>query len=337
MSLERLQLPEGYQPKLDIMETEIAIKLLKDTFERELANQLNLTRVSAPFFVLPGSGLNDDLNGVERPVQFDVKDMGEDVQIVHSLAKWKRQALKRYHFPLDSGLYCDMNAIRRDEELDNIHSIYVDQWDWERVINREERNVEFLKETVRKIVAALRLTEEKLIAAYPAYTPKVAEDVTFITSQELEDRYPGFTPKQREDAICKECGTVFLMQIGGKLKGGKPHDGRAPDYDDWKLNGDLLVWYPILGHAFELSSMGIRVDEKAMEEQLRLAGCESRRELPFHKQLLAGELPLTMGGGIGQSRLCMYLLEKAHIGEVQAAVWPENMIRRCDENGIHLL
>mgnify|MGYP002226367633 CR=1 FL=1 len=213
----------------------------------------------------------------------------------------------------------------------------VDQWDWERVINREERNVEFLKETVRKIVAALRLTEEKLIAAYPAYTPKVAEDVTFITSQELEDRYPGFTPKQREDAICKECGTVFLMQIGGKLKGGKPHDGRAPDYDDWKLNGDLLVWYPILGHAFELSSMGIRVDEKAMEEQLRLAGCESRRELPFHKQLLAGELPLTMGGGIGQSRLCMYLLEKAHIGEVQAAVWPENMIRRCDENGIHLL
>lgn len=329
--------PAGYTPDIDLKETQIAIKVVKDFFQKELTKQLNLTRVSAPLFVTPESGLNDNLNGVERPVAFDIKEGGRKAEIVHSLAKWKRYALKQYGFQPGEGLYTDMNAIRRDEDTDNIHSIYVDQWDWERVINREERNVEFLKETVRKIVAALRLTEEKLIAAYPAYTPKVAEDVTFITSQELEDRYPGFTPKQREDAICKECGTVFLMQIGGKLKGGKPHDGRAPDYDDWKLNGDLLVWYPILGHAFELSSMGIRVDEKAMEEQLRLAGCESRRELPFHKQLLAGELPLTMGGGIGQSRLCMYLLEKAHIGEVQAAVWPENMIRRCDENGIHLL
>lgn len=338
MSLERLQLPEGYQPKLDIMETEIAIKLLKDTFERELANQLNLTRVSAPLFVLPGSGLNDDLNGVERPVQFDVKDMGEDVQIVHSLAKWKRQALKRYHFPLDSGLYCDMNAIRRDEELDNLHSVYVDQWDWEKVIERQDRNEQFLRQTVRAIVGAVVETNDALQIAFPSLHTVLDREVYFVTTQELEDRWPDYTPKERENAICREHHTVFLMQIGDDLKrSGKPHDGRAPDYDDWSLNGDIIMYNPVLDSAFEISSMGIRVDEASMDYQLHKRGCDDRRELPFHKMLLSGQLPLTIGGGIGQSRLCMLMIGTCHIGEVQASLWDKATVDGCAAHGVMLL
>lgn len=339
MSLERLQLPEGYQPKLDIMETEIAIKLLKDTFERELANQLNLTRVSAPLFVLPGSGLNDDLNGVERPVQFDVKDMGEDVQIVHSLAKWKRQALKRYHFPLDSGLYCDMNAIRRDEELDNLHSAYVDQWDWEKIITQEDRTRDYLKQTVNAIVRALVDTQSFLRSVFPQLSalPELPGQVTFVTAQDLEDLYPQLSPKERENTIVREHGAVFLMGIGGKLKSGQPHDGRAPDYDDWNLNGDILFWDSVNGQAIELSSMGIRVSPESLDRQLTLAGCDSRRSLPFHRMLLNGELPLTMGGGIGQSRVSMLLLGKAHIGEVQSSLWDPDTVRACEQAGVVLL
>lgn len=335
--MERLILPEGYHSTLDILETERAIKLLKDSFEQNLAQALNLTRVSAPLFVRPESGLNDDLNGVERPVQFDIRELNADVQIVHSLAKWKRLALKHYGFAPQTGLYTDMNAIRRDEDLDNLHSVYVDQWDWEKIITRESRSMSTLEETVRKIFGALVKTEELLCRTYPQIERFLCPDVTFITSQELEDRYPELTPKQREDAVCKEYGTVFIKQIGGALKSGMPHDGRAPDYDDWSLNGDLLVWFPVLDRAFEISSMGIRVDADSLASQLKAAGCEQRRELPFHKALLANELPLTMGGGIGQSRICMLLLQKAHIGEVQASVWPDDMIRACAAHGIHLL
>ena len=337
MSLERLILPEGYHSVLDILETERAIKLVKDNFERNLAEALCLTRVSAPLFVRPETGLNDDLNGVERPVQFDILELGSDVQIVHSLAKWKRLALKRYGFTPQTGLYTDMNAIRRDEDLDNLHSVYVDQWDWEKIITRESRNMDLLQDTVRRIVSALIKTENLLCESYPQLVRFLCPEVTFVSSQELEDRYPELTGKQREDAICKEFGTVFITQIGGALKSGKPHDGRAPDYDEWTLNGDLLVWYPILNRSVEISSMGIRVDEAALEEQLRSAGCEDRRELAFHKMLLNGELPLTMGGGIGQSRICMLMLQKAHIGEVQASTWSDVMIETCTEHGIHLL
>ncbi len=337
MLAEKLVFPEGYQSSLNVLETEIAIKLIKDTFERELARELNLTRVSAPLFVDPDSGLNDNLNGVERPVQFDVLDLREDVQIVQSLAKWKRLALKHYGFPVHEGLYCDMNAIRRDEELDNLHSVYVDQWDWEKIILREDRTLDYLKETVRHIIRALATTEDALVAAYPQVPRCVDQNVTFITSQELEDLYPGMNDKERENAICKKYGTVFLMQIGDKLKSGKPHDGRAPDYDDWSLNGDLLVWFPLLNRALELSSMGIRVDKKALEEQLVKAGAEARQFLPFHKMLLNEQLPLTIGGGIGQSRLCMLLLGKAHIGEVQSSVWGAEMRRLCREHNIFLL
>ena len=337
MSLKKLKFPEGYSSKLDILQTEIAIKLVKDTFERELSARLNLTRVSAPLFVRPESGLNDDLNGTERPVQFDIYDLGADVQIVHSLAKWKRQALKRYGFPTGSGLYTDMNAIRRDEELDNLHSVYVDQWDWETIISREDRTLHTLQETVKKIVSVLMDTQELLCQRFPQIDRFLSPDITFITTQELLDRYPSLSPKQREDAVCKEYGTVFLMQIGGALSDGKPHDGRAPDYDDWNMNGDLLIWNPVLQQAFEISSMGIRVDEKALDAQLTAAGCDNRRERPFHKALLNGELPLTMGGGIGQSRICMLLLQKAHIGEVQASVWPDDMVAACEQNGIVLL
>lgn len=332
-----LQLPLEYHNKLSILETEIAIKLVKDNFERNLAEQLHLTRVSAPLFVTPESGLNDDLNGVERPVEFDVLDTKSTVQIVHSLAKWKRQALKRYHFTPGQGLYTDMNAIRRDEELDNLHSIYVDQWDWEKIISKEERTLDTLKDTVRRIVDAMKKTQNLLVGSFPQMESFLNPDVYFITTQELEDRYPQLTAKEREDAVCKEYKTVFLMQIGGKLKSGKPHDGRAPDYDDWTLNGDLLIWYPVLNRALEISSMGIRVDEEAMKRQLKEAGCESRETLPFHRQLLNGELPLTMGGGIGQSRLCMMFLQKAHIGEVQASIWPEEMIADCQKQNIILL
>lgn len=333
----RLIIPAHYAPALDIMETEIAIKMAKDTFERELADALNLTRVSAPLFVRPESGLNDNLNGVERPVEFEISDMGADVQIVHSLAKWKRMALKRYGFKPNTGLYTDMNAIRRDEVLDNIHSVYVDQWDWERVITEETRTLETLKSTVQLIMGALLKTQRALSMTFSQLSNLIPEEITFITTHELEERYPGLTPKEREDAICKEKRAVFLMQIGDKLKSGAPHDMRAPDYDDWQMNGDILIWYPLLERALEVSSMGIRVDSKTLSEQLEKAGCNDRRELEFHKSLLADELPLTMGGGIGQSRICMLLLHKAHIGEVQSSVWPEDMIDTCASYGITLL
>lgn len=337
MSIESCYFPEAYTDKLSILDTEIAIKLVKDTFEKKLAENLTLTRVSAPLFVRPESGLNDDLNGVERPVGFDVPDAGCKVEIVHSLAKWKRQALKRYHFAPNTGLYTDMNAIRRDEELDNLHSVYVDQWDWEKIITPETRTVETLKQTVRQIVKAVKGTQNRLAETFPQIKSFLSTDITFLTTQELEDRYPDLTPREREDAVCREHKTVFLMQIGGLLKSGQKHDGRAPDYDDWALNGDLLIWYPLLNRAVELSSMGIRVDAAALQRQLAQAGCEQRKTLPFHQQLLSGELPLTMGGGIGQSRLCMVLLQKAHIGEVQASIWQDDMIKACEEKGITLL
>lgn len=337
MSTEHLIIPDEYPSRLDIMETEKAIKLVKDTFENELAAVLELTRVSAPLYVRPESGLNDDLNGVERPVQFDIKDIGADVAIVHSLAKWKRMALKRYGFKPETGLYTDMNAIRRDEELDNLHSVYVDQWDWEKVIQPEDRSLHFLKHTVREILSAIIATQKILCARFEQLDCFLSHEVHFVSSQELENLYPTLSPKEREHAICEKYGVVFITEIGGKLHGGKPHDGRAPDYDDWSLNGDLLIWYPVLGRSIELSSMGVRVDAAALDRQLTISGCEARRELPFHKMLLNNELPLTMGGGIGQSRLCMILLQKAHIGEVQASVWPDDMASLCEANGIHLL
>ncbi len=337
MSQHALVLPEGYKPKLGVMDTQKAIKRAKDTFECLLAKNLKLTRVSAPLFVTINSGLNDDLNGVERPVQFDLLATDEEVQIVHSLAKWKRLALKQYKFKPHRGLYTDMNAIRRDEEMDNLHSVYVDQWDWEKIILPEERNFEYLKKTVSKIMKTLCDTQAILEQDFPQLKCYIPDNAYFITTSELEDRYPDLTPKERENAIAKEYGAVFIAQIGDKLKSGKPHDGRAPDYDDWSLNGDILIWYPVLNRAVELSSMGIRVDEKALREQLKKAGCEKRAELEFHKMLLNSELPLTIGGGIGQSRLCMVLLQKAHIGEVQASIWDENTIRECEKNGIPLL
>ena len=330
-------LPEDYTNRLSILDTEIAIKLVKDTFEKKLAEHLNLTRVSAPLFVRPESGLNDDLNGVERPVRFDVPDARCEVEVVHSLAKWKRQALKRYGFAPGTGLYTDMNAIRRDEVLDNLHSVYVDQWDWEKIITAGTRNTGTLKQTVRQIIQAVKETQDRLAETFPQIESFLSTDVTFLTTQELEDRYPDLSPHEREDAICREHPTVFLMQIGGVLHSGQKHDGRAPDYDDWTLNGDLLVWYPVLGRAVELSSMGIRVDAAALTRQLQEAGCEGRAALPFHQQLLTGELPLTMGGGIGQSRLCMLLLQKAHIGEVQASIWQEEMVEACARRGVRLL
>ena len=337
MSLSKVQLPEGYRPALDILQTEIAIKLVKDTFERELAQKLHLTRVSAPLFVRKNSGINDDLNGVERPVSFDISDIGEEVEIVHSLAKWKRLALKRYNFGPNTGLYTDMNAIRRDEELDNLHSVYVDQWDWEKIITPETRNEETLRHTVRRVMRALKETEEALHRANPEIEPFISEKVTFLTSQELLDRYPGLSPKERENAAAKEYGTIFVMGIGGALSDGTPHDGRAPDYDDWALNGDILIWYPVLDRAVELSSMGIRVNEESLRRQLALAGCPERAKLPFHEMLLNGKLPLTIGGGIGQSRLCMVLLHKAHIGEVQASIWDDETLKACAADAITLL
>ncbi|MCR1962185.1 aspartate--ammonia ligase [Clostridium perfringens] len=336
--MEKLFIPKGYKPLLSLRETEVAIKELKDFFEDSLAKNLNLTRVSAPLFVNKGSGLNDDLNGIERPVSFDMKAMPEfNIQIVHSLAKWKRLALHRYEFEHGEGLYTDMNAIRRDEDLDNIHSIYVDQWDWEKIIDKEERNLETLKETVKSIYGTFKATEDFIVAKYPHIEKILPEDITFITSQELEDRYPDLTSKERETAICKEFGAVFIIGIGGKLASGEKHDDRSPDYDDWTLNGDLLFYYPLFDEAVELSSMGIRVDEESLLKQLKIAECEERKELPFHQMLLKGKLPYTIGGGIGQSRICMFFLRKAHIGEVQASMWDEDMIRTCEENNIHLL
>lgn len=337
MSNESLFLPPDYRPVLDIMETQEAIKLIKDTFERELARMLGLTRVSAPLFVLPSSGLNDNLSGVERPVQFDILEMGEDVQIVQSLAKWKRMVLHRYGVEKGRGLYTDMNAIRRDETLDNIHSVYVDQWDWELVIGEKDRTLEFLKKLVTDIIAALARTEAALCKKFLKVERFLHKDVTFITTQELADRYPNLDGHGRERAIAKECGTVFIMQIGSRLRDGTAHDSRAPDYDDWSLNGDILVWNPILNQALEISSMGIRVDSAALDHQLTVSGCDDRRELDFHRMLLKDELPLTAGGGIGQSRLCMLLLQKAHIGEVQASVWPKDMMELCGRHGIHML
>ncbi len=302
-----------------------------------MSNALNLRRVSAPLFVEENSGLNDNLNGVERPVGFDIPDVGANAQVVQSLAKWKRLALKRYQFNVGKGLFADMNAIRRDEEVDNLHSIYVDQWDWEKVISADDRNVDYLKRTVRDIVGAISETSDALNIAFPSLRTKLGREVFFITTQELEDLYPDLTPKQREDEICKQKGVVFVMQIGKVLKSGIKHDGRAPDYDDWDLNGDILYWNEVLGHAFEISSMGIRVDPKSLDAQLTIAGCDDRRTLPFHRMLLAGELPLTMGGGIGQSRLCMLLIGTAHIGEVQASLWDKETQKVCEDAGVLLL
>ena len=332
-----LIIPKNYNPVLDLRDTEIAIKLVKDFFETELAKALNLTRVSAPIMVTPESGLNDNLNGVERPVSFDIKETGQTAEIVHSLAKWKRQALKTYGFSVGEGLYTDMNAIRRDEETDNIHSIFVDQWDWERIMAPSERNEGFLREIVGRIYLTLRKTEGFICAHYPHIKPELPDHITFVTTQELEDRYPNLSSKEREYKAAKEYGAVFLMQVGGALRSGKIHDGRAPDYDDWSLNGDILLYDPLLDISLEVSSMGIRVDPETLMKQLKIRGCEERAELPFQKALLNGELPQTIGGGIGQSRMCVYFLRKAHVGEVQASLWPEEVQKACHNGNIPLL
>lgn len=333
-----LYIPKGYKSKLTLRETQHAIKYIKDVFQQALAFALTLDRVTAPLIVRKGSGINDDLNGVERKVEFTIKEIDDgEAEIVQSLAKWKRMALYRYGYNAGEGIYTDMNAIRRDDDTDNIHSVFVDQWDWEKVITREQRNVEFLKETVKSIVKAVIYTKRKVSLRYPVLTGKICEDVFFITTQELEDMYPDKTPKERERLIVKEHGTVFLMQIGGELKSGIKHDGRAPDYDDWSLNGDILIWNEVLDNAFEISSMGIRVDEKSLEKQLEICGAQGRMKYDYHKMIADGTLPLTIGGGIGQSRLCMLLLEKAHIGEVQASIWSDEMTEKCKENGIVLL
>ena len=335
--MNRIIIPNNYRPLLDEYDTQRAIAYIKQTFQEEFSSALNLKRVSAPLFVTEESGLNDNLNGYERPVTFDVPAVGEDVQVVHSLAKWKRLALKRYNFSVGNGLYTDMNAIRRDEELDNIHSIYVDQWDWEKIITKENRNLEYLKLIVNAIVTAICNTNDRLQVRYPQLHTKLSREVSFITTQELEDMYPDFDDHQRENAYVKDHPTACVMQIGGKLRSGKPHGGRAPDYDDWQLNCDIFFWNDVLGQALEISSMGIRVDEVSLDRQLSLANCDERRNLPFHKMLLAGELPLTIGGGIGQSRLSMLMMGCAHIGEVQSSVWDSTTIEACEEHGIRLL
>ncbi|MBQ7917033.1 MAG: aspartate--ammonia ligase [Firmicutes bacterium] len=334
----KLIFPEGYDARLSVRETEAAIKYIRDTFQKEFGAEMHLERISAPLFVARSSGLNDNLSGVERPVSFDMPAIpGEEIEVVHSLAKWKRMALHEYGFKVGEGLYTNMNAIRRDEELDNLHSCYVDQWDWELVIAKEERTIEKLKEVVRTIYKIIKHMEHEVWYKYPQAVKHLPDEIHFVTSQELEDRYPDKTPKERENLICKELGCVFLMQIGDKLASGEPHDGRAPDYDDWALNGDILFWYDTLDCALEISSMGIRVDEKSLAEQLEKAGCTERSSLTYHKMLLNGELPYTIGGGIGQSRLCMLLLDRAHIGEVQASIWPDSMRAECREHGIELL
>lgn len=332
-------IPLGYAPILNLYDTQKAISLLNRIFEDTLCGLLHLRRVSAPLFVEASSGLNDDLNGVERAVSFDVPAAGKDAQVVHSLAKWKRMALYRYQFSVGEGLCTNMNAIRRDEELDNLHSVYVDQWDWEKIIAPRDRTVDYLQNTVQNIFKAICSAQSTLRAVFPQLSvlPLVDSKISFITTQELEDLYPDLTAKERENTYVKEHPSTFLMQIGGALRSGKPHDGRAPDYDDWSLNGDLLVWDSVLGQALELSSMGIRVDPTSLDQQLTIAGCDNRRELDFHKMLLAGELPLTIGGGIGQSRVSMFLLGKAHIGEVQASIWDPETISVCKDAGIVLL
>lgn len=334
-----LVIPRDYDPKLSIRETEAAIRYIRETFQDEISQELNLQRMSAPMFVEKSTGLNDNLNGIEQPVSFTMAGLpGETIEVVHSLAKWKRYALKRYGFGMHEGLYTNMNAIRKDEELDNYHSIYVDQWDWEKVIAKEERTEETLKQTVRQIFKVIKHMEHEVWYKYPQAVHHLPDQVHFITTQELEDRWPELAPLERENRIAKEYGAVFVMQIGGKLRQSQePHDGRAPDYDDWELNGDLLFWYEPLQSRIEISSMGIRVSEESMRKQLKLAHAEERKDLPFHKMLLNGELPYTIGGGIGQSRLCMLLLGKAHIGEVQASLWPEDMLAQCAAAGIQIL
>ena len=331
-------IPKKYTSKLSLKETEIAIKKVKDFFEENLSKTLNLTRVSAPLFLDATSGVNDNLNGIERPVSFDITAIdGSNLEIVQSLAKWKRLALHRYRFNIGEGIYTDMNAIRRDEKLDNLHSIYVDQWDWEKVISKDARNIATLKDTVKKIYTIFKATENYTNSLYPYLKKSLPDEISFITTQELEDMYPNLSEKEREDAICRQRKAVFLMSIGDTLKSGKKHDDRSPDYDDWSLNGDILFYYPLLDKAFELSSMGIRVDKKTLESQLIKAHCEERKTLPFHQLLLNEKLPQTIGGGIGQSRICMFFLQKAHIGEVQTSVWDENTIKTCKENNIEIL
>ena len=335
--MEQLKIPMGYHADLNLHDTQVAIKTVKDFFQQTLAQKLNLLRVSAPIFVDPSSGLNDNLNGVERPVSFDIKNMEGNAEIVHSLAKWKRYALKKYGFAQGEGLYTDMVAIRRDEDVDNIHSIYVDQWDWEKIISKEERNVETLINTVRSIYSVLRKTEKYMAVQYDYIEEILPREIAFVSTEELVDMYPDLTPKEREYKIVKEKGAVFLMQVGKMLSNGERHDGRAPDYDDWELNGDILVYYPVLDIALELSSMGIRVDETALDKQLTEAGFDDRRELPFQKAILNKELPYTIGGGIGQSRICMFFLRKAHIGEVHVSLWPKEIQEEAAKNGIPLL
>ena len=332
-----LIIPENYTPSLSIRETQKAIELTRKIFQDKLGSALNLTRVSAPLFVTRASGLNDDLNGIERPVAFDIKDTGDEAVIVHSLAKWKRLALKEYGFNVDEGLFTDMNAIRRDEELDNLHSCYVDQWDWEKVISREERNFDYLRDTVVKIVNVICDTLDEVKELFPAIETKLSRNVYFITADELTRLYPDMTSSQREAAIAKAHKTVFISQIGKTLSNGERHDGRAPDYDDWELNGDIIFWNDVIGRQFEISSMGIRVDADSLKKQLEIAGCEDRMKYDYHKQIIANELPLTIGGGIGQSRICMLLLGKAHIGEVQASIWPKEQIAACKQGGINIL
>ena len=336
--MKNLMIPENYKSDLNLHDTQVAIKTVKDFFQKTLSERLNLLRVSAPLFVTPDSGLNDNLNGVERPVSFGIREQNDaQAEIVHSLAKWKRYALKKYGFTYGEGLYTDMSAIRRDEDTDNIHSIYVDQWDWEKIIKKEERTVETLQNVVRTVYKALKKTEKYMSIEYDYIEEILPKEIFFITTQELEDMYPGCTPKEREYKIAKLKGAVFIMQIGGALASGEKHDGRAPDYDDWTLNGDIIVYYPVLDIALELSSMGIRVGENALLRQLETAGCPERAELPFQKAVLNHEVPYTIGGGIGQSRICMFYLRKAHIGEVQASLWPEDVMKEALANGIQLL
>lgn len=335
--MEQFKIPAGYHSDLNLHDTQVAIKTVKDFFQQTLAQKLNLLRVSAPVFVAPSSGLNDNLNGVERPVSFDIKGMNENAEIVHSLAKWKRYALKKYGFSHGEGLYTDMIAIRRDEDIDNIHSIYVDQWDWEKVIRSEDRSPAYLRKTVETIYRVFKETEAAVADRIPGLPRLLPEAVHIVSTQELEDRYPALSPSERETEAAREYGAVFLTGIGGALRSGRRHDGRAPDYDDWSLNGDLIFYYPLLDRAFEVSSMGIRVDADALRRQLADAGCEERAALPFQRALLNGELPQTIGGGIGQSRLCMFFLGKAHIGEVQASLWPEGMAEECAAAGVPLL
>ena len=333
-----LIIPEKYDPRLSVRETQEAIKYIRDTFQKEFGREINLERISAPLFVEKSTGLNDDLNGVERKVSFDIKEMpGDDIEVVQSLAKWKRMALYRYGFKPGEGLYTNMNAIRRDEDLDNLHSVYVDQWDWEKVIEKSARTEETLKETVRTIFKVIKHMEHEVWYKYPQAVHKIPEEIHFVDSEELRQRYPDKTPKERENLITKELGCVFLMRIGEKLGDGKPHDGRAPDYDDWSLNGDILFWFEPLNMALEISSMGIRVDEDSLKKQLEEAGCVEREKLPYHRMILEKKLPYTIGGGIGQSRLCMLLLGRAHVGEVQASVWPQEMREICEKNNMILL